>query len=85
MPLLFLKAPGDYRSAILTLTRQQLANGFQIRIPVENDTVLEAQERFQGRLQLTRQSVDLGVVSLDQSVGEVTITDDDSESTILCL
>ena len=64
------------------MTRQQLANGFQIRIPVENDTVLEAQERFQGRLQLTRQSVDLGVVSLDQSVGEVTITDDDSESTI---
>lgn len=67
------------------MTRQQLANGFQIRIPVENDTVLEAQERFQGRLELTRQSVDLGVVTLDQSVGEVVITDDDSEPTISCI
>ena len=41
--------------------------------------MVEATERFLGRLQLTQQSVDLGVVSLGQSMGEVTITDNDGE------
>ena len=46
---------------------------------MEDDSVLEAQERFLGSLQLTPQSVDLGVVSLGQSTGEVDIVDDDGE------
>lgn len=59
-----------------------LPNGFEIKIPVEDDSVLEAEERFQVRLQLTQQSLDLGVVNLGQSVGEVTIIDNDSESNV---
>ena len=73
-------APGDYRSASLTLTRTQLqGDGFQVRIPVQDDNVVEATERFMGHLQLTQQSLNLGVVSLGQSMGEVTITDNDGE------
>ena len=41
--------------------------------------MLETQETFQAQLELTQQSLDLGVVSLSQSTGEVLITDDDGE------
>ena len=53
-------------------------------IPVEDDSVLEAQESFQGRLQLTPQSVNLGVINLGQSSGEINIVDNDGEPLILC-
>ena len=41
--------------------------------------MVEGRERFQGHLQLTSESQELGVVSLGQSEGGVTIIDDDSE------
>lgn len=46
---------------------------------MEDDNVVEARETFLGRLQLTSQSVNLGVVSLGQSEGEVTIIDNDGK------
>ena len=73
-------APGDYSSASLTLTQQQLQGGeFEVNIPVRDDNTVEERERFVARLELTPQSQNLGVVSLGQSEGEVTIIDNDGK------
>ena len=63
---------------------QLQGNGYEVVIPVVDDRVLEAQESFQGRLQLTPQSVNLRVINLGQSSGEINIVDNDGESLILC-
>ena len=74
----FPAAPGDYQSSSITLTQAQLVGGtYEVTVPVEDDSVLETQETFQAQLELTQQSLDLGVVSLGQSTGDVLITDDD--------
>ena len=74
-------APGDYSPVNLTLTRDQLeGGGYQITIPVLDDEVVEGRERFQGRLLLTQESLDLRVITLAQSLAEVTIRDNDGES-----
>ena len=74
-------APGDYRTTSLTLMREQLVgDGFEVTIPVDDDRVLEAREDFLGRLQLTQQSLDLGVVRLGQDEGEISIIDNDGET-----
>ena len=62
---------------------QLLGNGSEVTVPVEDDSVLESLERFQVRLQLTPQSLNLGVINLGQSMGEVIITDNDGESIIV--
>ena len=70
-------APGDYTQQTITITREQLVTSFEVTIQVEDDRILERRETFLGQLQLTQESLDLGVVTLGQSVGEVTITDND--------
>ena len=76
----FPAAPGDYQSSSITLTQAQLVGGtYEVTVPVKDDSVLETQETFQAQLELTQQSLDLGVVSLGQSTGDVLITDDDGE------
>lgn len=73
-------APGDYSSASLRLTQQQLqGDGFEVKIPVRDDNIVEERESLIARLELTMQSENLGVVSLGQSEGEVTIIDNDCE------
>ena len=78
-------APGDYQAFSITLNKDQLSSGeYEVTVQVKNDTVLEEQETFLGVLQLTQESLDLGVVRLGQTTGEVDITDDDSELSKLC-
>ena len=50
-------------------------------VPVLDDEVVEGRERFQGRLSLPQETLDLGVISLaDESLAEVTIIDNDSKN-----
>ena len=78
-------APGDYQVSSITLNKDQLSSGeFEVTVQVKNDTVLEGQETFQGVLQLTQESLNLGVVRLGQRTGEVDITDDDSKLLKMC-
>lgn len=73
-------APGDYTAFNTTITREQLQSPHQVTIQIEDDSILETRESFQAQLQLTQESVDLRVIRLELSIGDVAITDNDGKT-----
>ena len=55
-------------------------------VAVMEDSAVERKENFQGLILLTQQSLDLRVITISQSLGEVTIIDNDGTymSLLLC-
>ena len=52
-------------------------NTHELTVQVKDDRILERIETFQGQIEMTQLSRDLGVVSLGQDAGEVEISDND--------
>ena len=71
----------------MTLNREQLqSGGHKVVVAVMEDSAVERKENFQGFILLTQQSLDLRVITISQSLGEVTIIDNDGTymSLLLC-